>query len=255
MPRINQSFAFGCFNRKETPVERLFQEAARAGYAAVEMLGQEHWDAARAAGLKIAIIGGHGTLRDGLNKRENHDRIEQELLQKIELAAANGIPGLICFTGDRYEGKSDDECLDISAEGLSRVTEVAEQKGINLCVELLNSKVDHPGYQCDHSAYGVELCKRVGSPRAKLLFDIYHMQIMEGDLIRNIQEYIAYIGHFHTAGNPRRKDLDDQQEIFYPAVMRAIAESGYDLFIGHEFSPRGDAIEALKAAYRACNVE
>jgi hydroxypyruvate isomerase len=255
MAKINQSFAFGCFNREGTPVERLFQEAAGAGYAAVEMLGQEHWDVARAAGLKIAIIGGHGTLRNGLNRRENHDRIEQELLQKIELAAANGIPGLICFTGDRYDGKSDDECLDISAEGLSRVTKIAEQKGINLCVELLNSKVDHPGYQCDHSAYGVELCKRVGSPRAKLLFDIYHMQIMEGDLIRNIQEYSSYIGHFHTAGNPRRKDLDDQQEIFYPAVMRAIAESGYDLFVGHEFSPTGDPIEALKAAYRTCNVE
>jgi hydroxypyruvate isomerase len=115
--------------------------------------------------------------------------------------------------------------------------------------------VDHPGYQCDKSAYGVELCKRVGSPRAKLLFDIYHMQIMEGDLIRNIRDYSQYIGHFHTAGNPGRKDMDDTQEIFYPAVMRAIAETGYDLFVGHEFGPKGDAIEALKAAYRTCNVE
>jgi hydroxypyruvate isomerase len=255
MARINQSFAFGCFNRKDVPVERLFQEAAKAGYAAVEMLGQEHWDAARAAGLKIAVIGGHASLRDGLNKRENHDRIEQELLQKIELAAANGIPGLICFTGDRYDGKSDDECLDISAAGLSRVTKAAEEKGVNLCVELLNSKVDHPGYQCDTSAYGVELCKRVGSPRAKLLFDIYHMQIMEGDLIRNIRDYSPYIGHFHTAGNPGRRDMDDTQEIFYPAVMRAIADTGYDLFVGHEFGPKGDAIEALKAAYRVCYVE
>jgi len=255
MSKINQSFAFGCFHRKETPVERLFQEAAKAGYAAVEMLGQQYWDAARAAGLRIAIIGGHGTLRSGLNQRENHDRIEQELLQNIELAAANNIPGLICFTGDRYDGMSDDECLDISAAGLSRVTKAAEQKGINLCVELLNSKVDHPGYQCDKSAYGVELCKRVGSPRAKLLFDIYHMQIMEGDLIRNIRDYHQYIGHFHTAGNPGRHDMDDTQEIFYPAVMRAIAETGYDLFVGHEFGPKGDPIEALRAAYRTCNVE
>src|SRR5262249_56456085 len=117
MGKINQSFAFGCFNRKEAPVEQLFQEAAKAGYAAVEMLGQQYWDAARAAGLKIAIISGHASLPDGLNKRENHDRIEQELLKNIELAATNGIPGLICFTGNRYDGKSDDECLDISAPG------------------------------------------------------------------------------------------------------------------------------------------
>jgi hydroxypyruvate isomerase len=256
MSKINQSFAFGNFYRnREQPPDRLFQEAARAGYAAVEMLGPEYWDSARAAGLKIAIIGGHRSLRDGLNRRENHDRIEQELLEKIELAAANQIPGLICFTGDRYDGKSDDECLDISAEGLSRVTKAAEEKGVNLCVELLNSKVDHPGYQCDHSAYGVELCKRVGSPRAKLLFDIYHMQIMEGDLIRNIRDYHPYIGHYHTAGNPGRKDMDETQEIYYPAVMRAIAETGYELYVGHEFSPKGDPVEALRAAYRTCQVE
>jgi len=135
------------------------------------------------------------------------------------------------------------------------VTKAAEQKGVNLCVELLNSKVDHPGYQCDTSAYGVELCKRVGSPRVKLLFDIYHMQIMEGDLIRNIRDYHDDIGHFHTAGNPGRRDMDETQEIYYPAVMRAIAETGYDLYVGHEFNPKGDPIEALKAAYRTCNVE
>jgi hydroxypyruvate isomerase len=255
MGKINQSFAFGCFNQKETPVERLFEEAAKAGYTAVEMLGQQYWDAARAAGLKIAIISGHASLPDGLNKRENHDRIEQELLKNIELAAANGIPGLICFTGNRYDGKSDDECLDISAAGLSRVIKTAEQKGVNLCVELLNSKVDHPGYQCDHTAYGVELCKRVGSSRAKLLYDIYHMQIMEGDLIRNIRDYHGYIGHFHTAGNPGRRDMDETQEMYYPAIMRAIAETGYDLYVGHEFVPKGDRIEALKAAYRTCQVE
>lgn len=254
MPRIRQSFSFGNFWRGDLMPERLFREAARIGYAAVEMLGQEHWDAAREAGLKIAIIGGHGSLTDGLNKRENHDRIEQELLARIDLAARYEIPGLICFSGNRY-GVSDEECLDIMAEGLRRVTRAAEEKGVNLCLELLNSKVDHPEYQVDHTPYGVALCERVGSPRVKLLYDIYHMQIMEGDLIRTIRTYGHHFGHYHTAGNPGRRDLDETQEIYYPAVMKAIAESGYDLFVGHEFSPKGDPIEALAAAYRVCNVE
>jgi hydroxypyruvate isomerase len=251
--KIRQSFAFGNFRRGGIAPERLFQEAAQIGYAAVEMLSQEHWDAARQAGLRIAIIGGHGSLTDGLNKRENHPRIEEELLARIDLAAANDIPGLICFSGNRY-GRPDEECLDIMAEGLRRVTRAAEEKGVNLCVELLNSKVDHPDYQCDHTAYGVELCRRAGSPRVKLLYDIYHMQIMEGDLIRTIRDTVAFLAHFHTAGNPGRRDLDETQEIYYPAVMRAIAGSGYDMIVGHEFSPKGDPIEALRAAFRVCDV-
>jgi hydroxypyruvate isomerase len=125
---------------------------------------------------------------------------------------------------------------------------------VNLCVELLNSKVDHPDYQLDHTAYGAELCRRVGSPRVKLLYDIYHMQIMEGDLIRTIGDNIAHLGHFHTAGNPGRRDLDETQEIYYPAVMRAIAQSGFDLLVGHEFSPKGDPIDALRSAFRVCDV-
>jgi hydroxypyruvate isomerase len=254
VPRINQSFSWWCFSRGGVEPERLLREAARIGYAAVEMLGQEHWDAARAAGLRIAIIGGHGTLTDGLNKRENHGRIEQELLEKIELAVKYQIPGLICFSGNRY-GVPDEACLDIMAEGLRRVTRVAEEKGINLCVELLNSKVDHPDYQVDRTPYGVALCERVGSPRVKLLYDIYHMQIMEGDLIRTIRDYGSHFGHYHTAGNPGRRDMDETQEIYYPAVMRAIAETGYDLFVGHEFVPKGDPVDALAAAYRVCNVE
>jgi hydroxypyruvate isomerase len=251
--KIRQSFAFGNFLRGGIPPERLFREAAQIGYAAVEMLGQEHWDAAREAGLRIAIIGGHGSLTDGLNKRENHARIEDELRARIDLAARNEIPGLICFSGNRY-GKPDEECLEIMAEGLGRVTRAAEEKGVNLCVELLNSKVDHPDYQLDHTAYGVELCRRVASPRVKLLYDIYHMQIMEGDLIRTIRANSAFLGHYHTAGNPGRRDLDEAQEIYYPPVMRAIAESGYELFVGHEFSPKGDPVEALRSAFRVCDV-
>ena len=126
--------------------------------------------------------------------------------------------------------------------------------GVNLCLELLNSKVNHPDYQCDSTAWGVEVCKRVNSPRAKLLYDIYHMQIMEGDIIRTLEDNIEYIGHFHTAGNPGRHDLDEEQEINYPPIMRAIAETGYDLYVGHEFIPKGDPIEGLRAAAQLCDI-
>ena len=138
----------------------------------------------------------------------------------------------------------------LTADGLAPVTEAAEAAGVSLNIELLNSKVDHPGYQCDHTAWGVAVCRRVGSPRVKLLYDIYHMQIMEGDLCRTITENIDFIGHFHTAGNPGRRDMDETQEIYYPAVVRAIRETGYDGYVAHEFSPKGDKLEALERAFR-----
>ncbi len=177
MSRINQSICFGCFNRGGVTPEQVIREAARIGYKSVEMSGREHWDLIRENGMRVAITGGHRSLTDGLNKRSNHDRIERELLERMDIAAENDIPGLICFSGNR-EGLPDDEGIEIVAEGLSRVAKAAEEKGINLCMELLNSKVDHPDYQCDHTAWGVEVCKRVNSPRVKLLYDIYHMQIM-----------------------------------------------------------------------------
>jgi hydroxypyruvate isomerase len=231
----------------------LIKNSSEMGYASIEMLPQEHWQAVIDHGMKIAIIGGHGTLTNGLNKRENHDRIEDEINQKIELAVAHGIPSLICFSGNR-EGLPDDEGIEITAEGLKRVAKTAEEKDVALCVELLNSKVNHPDYQCDHTDWGVAVCKAVNSPAVKLLYDIYHMQIMEGDLIRTITDNIEYIGHFHTAGNPGRRDMDDTQEINYPPVMRAIAEADYAGYVGHEFTPKGEPLAALKAAYDLCNV-
>ncbi|HID55497.1 TPA: xylose isomerase [Candidatus Poribacteria bacterium] len=252
MGRIKQSIAWWCFARRVEPME-LIKKAAQIGYASIEMLPREYWDAVLDHGMKIAIIGGHGTLTDGLNRRENHDRIEEELSRNIELAAQYGIPSLICFSGNR-RGLPDDEGIQITAEGLKRVAKTAEEKGVRLCLELLNSKVNHPDYQCDHTWWGVEVCKAVNSPAVKLLYDIYHMQIMEGDLIRTIKENIDYIGHFHTAGNPGRHDLDDEQEINYRAVMKAIAETNYDGFVGHEFTPKGDPIEALEKTFRLCDV-
>lgn len=254
MKPIKQSICFGGFCRKGVTPKQVIEEAAKIGYSSVEMLSQEHWDLVHENGMEIAIIGGHGTLTDGLNKRENHDRIEKELLAKIDLAVENDIPSLICFSGNRREGLSDDEGIEICAEGLSRVAEVAEEKDVTLCMELLNSKVNHPGYQCDHTEWGVEVCKQVDSPNVKLLYDIYHMQIMEGDLIRTIQDNIEYIGHFHTAGNPGRRDLDDEQEIYYPAVMRAIAETNFDGYVSHEFGPKGDPLVAMREAFETCDV-
>ena len=253
MGSINQSIVFGCFTSGGAPPEQVIREAANIGYKSVEMLSQEYWDFVRENGMRVAIIVGHKSLPDGLNKRENHNRIEQELLANIELAAANDIPGLICLSGNR-EGKSDKEGRDNTIEGLLRVTKTAEENGVNLCIELLNSKVNHPDNQSDHTAWGVSVCKGVNSPRVKLLYDIYHMQIMEGDLIRTIRDNIEFIGHFHTAGNPGRHDLDDMQEIYYPGVMRAIAETSYNLYVGHEFTPKGDAFAAMQTAFDTCNV-
>ncbi len=253
MASINQSVCFGCFARGGAGPEEIIREAGKIGYKSVEMLGRQYWDLVRENNMRVAIITGHQSLPDGLNKRENHDRIEQELLENIELAAANDIPGLICFSGNR-EGKSAEEGRDNTIAGLLRVKKTAEEQGVNLCIELLNSKVDHPDYQCDRTPWGVEVCKGVDSPRVKLLYDIYHMQIMEGDIIRTIEENIAYFKHFHTAGNPGRKDLDQEQELYYPPIMRAIARTGYDLYVGHEFVPRGDPFAALKAAFDTCNV-
>ena len=254
MARIKQSATGWSFIQGDLTPEGFIRGAAEVGLAAVELVDQQYWPLVKEVGLNIATFAGHSSLTDGLNKRENHDRIEDELLANIELAAANDIPGLITFSGNRYEGLSDEEGIDIIAEGLSRVTKAAEEKGINLCLELLNSKVNHPDYQCDSTAWGVEVCQRVNSPRAKLLYDIYHMQIMEGDIIRTLQDNIEYIGHFHTAGNPGRHDLDEEQEINYPPIMKAIADTGYTLYVGHEFIPKGDPIEGLRAAAQLCAV-
>jgi hydroxypyruvate isomerase len=253
MGRIRQSISWWCFANRGVEPPALIKAIAKMGYASAEMLPEEYWRMVRDAGMKVAIIGGHGTLTDGLNKRANHSRIEDEILKNIEVAVASEIPSLICFSGNR-EGLSDEEGLDICAEGLLRVAKTAEKRGVTLCVELLNSKVDHADYQCDRTPWGVELCKRVGSPAVKLLYDIYHMQIMEGDLIRTIRDSIQYIGHFHTAGNPGRRDMDETQEIYYPAVARAIAETDYEGFVGHEFVPKGDVLPALQAAYDTFNV-
>jgi hydroxypyruvate isomerase len=249
------------FLRGEPAFERLFPALRDIGYAAVEFwdrasLGdfERVFALARENDLAIASISGHDSLPDGLNRRENHDRIEAELRASIDLAAEHSISGLICFSGNRNAGQSDIEGMVVCAQGLKRIAAHAERKGVNLNVELLNSRIDHPGYQCDRSDWGVALCELVGSPRVKLLFDIYHMQIMEGDLIRTIRKIVRHIGHFHTAGNPGRNELDDDQELDYRGICRAISAAGYGGFVGHEFRPRADPLDALRAAFTVCDV-
>jgi hydroxypyruvate isomerase len=258
MARINQSFSIWSNVRGEgVTLDHVLAKAAEIGYAGVDALGgppvEELAKLCEKHGLKVAICGGHASLVDGLNKPANHDRIAQELRDKISLAADLGIANVIIFPGNR-NGLDDYTGLLNSAEGIKRVIEHAEAKGVTMCMELLNSKVDHKDYQCDRTLWGVVLCELIGSPRMKLLYDIYHMQIMEGDIVRTIQTYGKYFGHYHTAGNPGRRDLDETQEMYYPPIMRAIVETGYDGFVAHEFVPKGDAVEALKAAYDVCNV-
>jgi hydroxypyruvate isomerase len=247
---FKQSVTYGVV--KSLSPEQL-REVLALGITGIEMPPAERYAELRDLGFTIASIVGHQSLADGLNRRENHDRIAEELLTSLEVAQQYEIPNLICFSGNR-NGMSDLEGAINTVEGLSSVAEDAEETGVNLVLELLNSKVDHADYQCDHTAWGVQVVTAVASERVKLLYDIYHMQIMEGDLIRTIEGNIEHIAHFHTAGNPGRHELDTGQEIYYPAIARAIHETGYDGWVGHEFSPTGDALASLRQAYEQCQI-
>jgi len=196
--------------------------------------------------LSLATFSGHTSLPDGLNRVENHVRIMEELRHTIEAARTLGCPGVICFSGNRIEAMRKEEQIQAIVAGLCAAAPMAEQAGVNLNLELLNTKVDHPGYFNDSTAIGLEIVQRVGSPRVKLLYDIYHMQIMEGNLIATISEHIEHIGHFHAAGVPGRHDMDESQEINYRAVFQAIDQTGYQGFVGLEYWPKGDVSESLR---------
>jgi hydroxypyruvate isomerase len=255
--RIQQGICVGPFSR-DLDLDRLFGALAEIGYAAIELVPkkddfEEIIAKAKSHGLRVASMVGHGSLKDGLNNPENHDRIEAELRASIDQAVRHEIPSLLCLAGNRRDRQSDLEALEIVAKGFLRVSDYAEANEINLNLELLNSKVNHPGYLADRTEWGVAMCRRVGSPRVKLLYDIYHMQIMEGDVIRTIQANIEHIGHFHTAGNPGRNDPDETQELNYQAICRAIAATNYSGFVSHEYSPKGDVIESLRKSFATCD--
>jgi hydroxypyruvate isomerase len=193
------------------------------------------------------------SITDGLNRKENHDWIEAELRSHIDFAAAEKIPNVICMSGNR-KGMSDEEGLENCAIGLKRVVGLAEQKKVTICMEGLNSKVDHKDYMYDRTGWGVALCKKVGSPRFKLLYDIYHMQIMEGDVIRTIRENKDYIAHYHTGGVPGRNEIDETQELNYPAIVKAILDTGYTGYLGQEYIPKREPLGSLALGFRICDV-
>ncbi|HEV2227477.1 MAG TPA: TIM barrel protein [Steroidobacteraceae bacterium] len=226
------------------------------GLRAIDLLHTDEWEVARAAGLTCSM--GYASRRNhfienGFNDLANHGMLIEELSTAIPLAARAGVPNVIAMFGNR-RGLSDAEGIANCAVGLSRVAPVAEKHGVTVCVELLNSKVDHPDYQGDHTAFGVAVMEKVGSPRVRLLYDIYHMQIMEGDIIRTIGQQRRWIGHFHTGGVPGRHDIDDTQELNYHAVAAAIADGGFEGYIAHEFTARGEPYAGLAAACRICQV-
>jgi hydroxypyruvate isomerase len=198
------------------------------------------------------VPGGSG-IKAGINDPKFHAEIEPKMRAAIKAAADARAPNVIVLAGDR-QGISDAQGLDNSVALLSRMKSQAEDAGVTLCIELLNSKVNHPGYMADRTSWGVEVCKRVGSPRVKLLYDIYHMQIMEGDIIRTIQQNFSYIGHFHTAGNPGRHEFDDSQELNYPPICRAIADLGFTGYLSHEYTPTRDPLPTLEKMMRICEV-
>ena len=248
---MKQSLSWWAFCRQGVTPDLLVSEAKRIGYSGFDLVPEEHWQRIKDAGLTIACVSGHQSLTDGLNRRENHDRIAGEIDQNLAKAVQFGIPNLVVFSGTRAgEGDGSDATVEI----LRRVAPSAENAGVTLIMELLNSKKDHKGYEADRTQWGVDICAQVGSPRVKLLYDIYHMQIMEGDVIATIGAHHAYFAHYHTAGVPGRRDLDTSQELFYPAIMRTITGTNFDGFVGHEFLPKGETITAMEEAFRTCDV-
>jgi len=244
MTNFKQAFSHWCFSKlTETQIQQIHE----IGITGIEMPPADDYVKWRDRGFSIVSIAGHKTIEDGLNKTENHSRIADELRANLEVAQKFGIPNLICFSGNR-DGKSDDEGATNTIEGLRLVAKDAEDAGVTLIMELLNSK-EHKDYQCDHTAWGVDVVKAVNSPRVKLLYDVYHMQRMEGDVIPTILENADYIAHYHTAGNPGRNDLNNKQELYYPAIAQAIRETGYTGWVGHEFLPLTDPVEALREAF------
>ena len=250
--RIKQSVSRWCYEK--IPLDDLCAYAAKIGLKAVDLLGPEEYEIPGRHGLvcSMAYAGG-GEIPTALNRVENHARIEEGFRKNIPLAAKAGVPNVITFSGNRA-GMSDEEGARNTILGLNRVKKIAEDHGVTICMELLNSKVNHKDYMCDHTAWGVQVVAAVNSPRVKLLYDIYHMQIMEGDLISTIQQNIQWHAHFHTGGVPGRHELDGTQEVQWDGVMRGIAATNYQGYVAHEFVPSRDPLASLREAVDLCDV-
>jgi hydroxypyruvate isomerase len=263
--RVNHSVCLWCY--KGMSSADMAPVAKRLGLKAIDLLTPKQWGPLKEHGL-ICSMTSHPDIKIevGLNRKDNHEKLLKALREGIDASAEAGYPNVICFSGNRHlkrkgkdaplEGKiSDEEGIKVCAEGLKQVMAYAEQKKVSVCMELLNSKVNHPDYMCDTSTWGVELCKAVGSERFKLLYDIYHMQIMEGDIIATIRDKHQYFGHYHTGGVPGRNEIDESQELNWPAIMRAIVDTGFKGYVAQEFIPaKADKIASLAAAVRVCDV-
>lgn len=259
--RINHSVCKWCYNN--IPLDDLCTAGKEFGLQSVELLMPGDFATLKKHGMTCAMVSFPGGTTDkgvkvggierSFNRVEHHDALVAAYEPHLKASAEVGAKQVICFSGNR-DGLSDEQGLENCAIGLKRLLPLAEKLGITLVMELLNSKVNHKDYQCDHTAWGVELCKKIASPNFKLLYDIYHMQIMEGDIIRTIRENAPYIAHYHTAGNPGRSNLDDTQELDYRGICKAIVATGYTGYLGQEFMPRGDAVAALRSAAALCDV-
>jgi hydroxypyruvate isomerase len=250
--RIRQSVSRWCYQK--IPLDQLSEYSSRIGLRGVDLLQPEEYEVPRRYGLicSMAYAGG-GEIKSALNRTENHASIEKAFRTNIPKAAAAQVPNVITFSGNRA-GMSDEEGARNTIIGLNRVKKIAEDHGVTICLELLNSKHDHHDYMCDHTAWGVRVVQEVNSPNVKLLYDIYHMQIMEGNLIDTIRTNIQWIGHFHTGGVPGRHELDGTQEVQWDGVMRAIAETAFKGYVAHEFVPTGEPLESLRKAVDLCDV-
>jgi hydroxypyruvate isomerase len=253
---INHSVCRWTYNH--LTLDELCVLVKKFGFSAIDLIGPKEWDILKKHGIYSSMCNGAEiSLVDGWNDKKNHATLIKNYTEHIELVAKAGYKNLICFSGNR-RGMNDEIGVENCAEGLKQIMGLAEQKAVVIQMELFNSKVDHPDYMCDKSAWGIALCKKIGSPNFKLLYDIYHMQINEGDVIRTIKDNHQYFGHYHTAGVPGRNEIDETQELFYPAIMKAILATGYKDYVAQEFIPTGKTNEekakALKYAIKKCDV-
>lgn len=250
---INHSVCQWCYN--DIPLEKLCEAAKEIGITSIDLLRADQWAVAARYGLTCAMayaspIG----LTKGFNDPSLHETLRKDYAENIPKAADAGLKNVICFSGNA-NGLTPQQGLENCARGLEPVLKIAQQYGITVSMELLNSKVDHKDYQCDHTAWGAALCEKTGSAHFRLLYDIYHMQIMEGDVIATLRAHAKYIAHYHTGGVPGRNEIDDQQELYYPAIMRAIVQTGFKGFVAQEFIPsRPDKIASLRQAIAICDV-
>lgn len=251
--KINHSVCRWCY--QSIALEDLCKSAKDIGLQSIELVGPKEWPTLQQYGLTSALPNGAGLgIEKGFNDRQYHDVLVKSYEEVIPLVAKAGFNQLICFSGNR-NGMDDEKGMENAATGLKRLMSTAEKHKVTLVMELLNSKVNHKDYMCDHTAWGAALAEKVGSDRFKLLYDIYHMQIMEGDVIATIKKYNQYISHYHTGGVPGRNEIDETQELYYPAIMKAIAEIGYKGFVAQEFIPkREDKLASLKQGVQICDI-